>query len=295
MMSVALPDVAASSARVLTGPINRVGMARIAAPIRIGDQRVAASIDVSVNLIDPNARGIHMSRLYAIVASIDARGPLTPNALRAVLTELLDSHRDLSNGVELRLRGALLIERPALVSGLPGWREYPFEIRAEQDLNGARLALEVVVTYSSTCPSSAALARQSQARAFRERFADAADVSAIEQWLAADSGHATAHAQRSFARVAVTLKADATELPSIALINTVEIALATPVQAAVKRVDEQAFAERNGANLMFCEDAARRLSAALTAFPAESFAATVEHIESLHAHDAVARISGRCA
>ena len=65
-------------------------------------------------------------------------------------------------------------------------------------------------------------------------------------------------------------------------------ALATPVQTAVKRADEQAFAALNGANLMFVEDAARRLGAALSAAGAQHAAVHVRHIESLHPHDAVA-------
>ena len=43
-----------------------------------------------------------------------------------------------------------------------------------------------------------------------------------------------------------------------------EAALGTPVQTAVKREDEQAFARLNAANLMFCEDAARRVAAVLS-------------------------------
>ena len=59
------------------------------------------------------------------------------------------------------------------------------------------------------------------------------------------------HSQRSTAEiVGVADPADAPE-PE-ALIDAVEAALGT-VQAAVKRVDEQAFARLNGANLMFCE------------------------------------------
>ena len=42
-------------------------------------------------------------------------------------------------------------------------------------------------------------------------------------------------------------------------IDRIESSLKTPVQAAVKREDEQEFARLNGQNLMFCEDAARRL------------------------------------
>lgn len=45
----------------------------------------------------------------------------------------------------------------------------------------------------------------------------------------------------------------------VKLIDRIEHALGTPVQTLVKRSDEQAFALANGQNLMFCEDAARRL------------------------------------
>ena len=44
---------------------------------------------------------------------------------------------------------------------------------------------------------------------------------------------------------------------------------------------------------MFCEDAARRVAAVLSADPRiERFDAQLAHFESLHAHDAVARVSG---
>ena len=77
------------------------------------------------------------------------------------------------------------------------------------------------------------------------------------------------------------------------MVDALEAALGTPVQTAVKREDEQAFAELNAANLMFCEDAARRIAAALAADPrVDRFDAEVAHFESLHPHDAVARVSG---
>ena len=93
-----------------------------------------------------------------------------------------------------------MLKRPALVSPLAGWKCYPFTIEAYRDDSGLRLALQVEVGYSSTCPCSAALG--------------------------------------------------------------------TTLQTAVKRADEQAFALANGQNLMFCEDAARRLHAALLDEPA---------------------------
>jgi GTP cyclohydrolase I len=78
----------------------------------------------------------------------------------------------------------------------------------------------------------------------------------------------------------------------IRLIDQTEQALGTPVQTAVKREDEQAFALANGSNLMFCEDAARRIQKALDADTRlADFHIRVEHQESLHPHDAVAYAS----
>jgi GTP cyclohydrolase I len=75
----------------------------------------------------------------------------------------------------------------------------------------------------------------------------------------------------------------------VALIDRIEGALKTPVQTAVKRADEQAFARLNGQNLMFCEDAARRMQRALDADDRiADFWVRASHYESLHPHNAIA-------
>ena len=65
--------------------------------------------------------------------------------------------------------------------------------------------------------------------------------------------------------------------------------LSTETQVMVRREDEQAFAELNGAKVKFVEDAARLLYAQLNE---ESriidFRVVCSHFESLHSHDAVA-------
>ncbi|HRO68626.1 MAG TPA: GTP cyclohydrolase, FolE2/MptA family, partial [Pseudobdellovibrionaceae bacterium] len=108
-------------------------------------------------------------------------------------------------------------------------------------------------------------------------------------WLGTTRGiQATPHAQRSFAQVKVQLENG----DPVDLIDVLEDALQTAVQGAVKREDEQEFARRNGQNLMFCEDAARRVGAALDAFPEVlAYKAELNHVESLHPHSAVAVIS----
>jgi len=112
----------------------------------------------------------------------------------------------------------------------------------------------------------------------------------VFEWLGSEQGvAATPHSQRSRADLRLQLEPRFDDLPIAVLVEELEAVLSTPVQTAVKRVDEQAFAELNAANPMFCEDAARRLQAALSEQPrVTDFRVRVAHLESLHAHDAVA-------
>lgn len=297
-----LPDVAGDAA-AMARPIDWVGMANIALPLRVHSDRgepmqVPASVDVSVDLGDANARGIHMSRMYLQLQHAFASETITPAGLRRVLQTLVDSQGGLSSRARLVLRYEHLLLRSALASGNAGWKRYPVEIDAVLDQGHLRLSLRFAVEYSSTCPASAALSRQLNAERFVEDFADTRPLAgAIHEWLASPRGlAATPHAQRSRADVRVELRPAFDELPLTALIDAVEAALGTPVQTAVKREDEQAFARLNAQNLMFCEDAARRVASALADDARiERFEADVAHFESLHAHDAVARVTGRGA
>ena len=295
-----LPDVA-GDAVALARPLDWVGMDHIALPVRIpdgagGQLQVAADIDVAVNLGNAEARGIHMSRLYLQLQDGLAREAITPAGLRHLLQDGIASQQGLATQARLRIRYDALLQRPALESGFSGWKRYPVEIEATLAEGHLRITLAFEVEYSSTCPASAALSRQANAERFAEDFAAARPLSVgvVRDWLASDRGMAaTPHAQRSRAQVRVELKPQFDELPLIALVDALEAALATPVQTAVKREDEQAFARLNAENLMFCEDAARRVASVLASDPrVERYDATVSHFESLHPHDAVARVSG---
>ncbi|PKM24151.1 MAG: GTP cyclohydrolase I FolE2 [Gammaproteobacteria bacterium HGW-Gammaproteobacteria-13] len=289
MNALTLPDIAAQIPAHVQA-LDWVGMQGIALPINLAGQRVHAHADVGVSLDDGNARGIHMSRLYLALHALEHQA-LSPATLQQLLSAFLDSHQDLSQQASITLRGEVLLSRPALVSPLAGWKAYPFEVRARQDSWGFHVELQVEVAYSSTCPCSAALARQLIQQRFIEDFAGRPlDHAQLLAWLGSPQGIvATPHSQRSTATLQVRLQADSTQLPLVELINAAEQALGTAVQTAVKRADEQAFALANGQNLMFCEDAARRLHSALREQAAFSaFHLRVVHAESLHAHDAVA-------
>lgn len=296
-----LPDVAGDLA-IAARPLDWVGMQRIALPLRIpGDGgtplQVAASIDVFVDLAAADARGIHMSRLYLRLQDALQAEAIGAAGLRRVLQDCIDSQGGLSTRARLVMRYPQLLKRAALASANSGWKSYPVEIDATLADGHLALVLGFSVEYSSTCPASAALSRQLNAERFAEDFATARPLSnaVVRDWLASERGlAATPHAQRSRAEVRVRLQPSFDRLPLESLIDTVEAALGTPVQTAVKREDEQAFARLNAEHLMFCEDAARRVAAALAADArVERFEAKVAHFESLHAHDAVAQVAGR--
>ncbi|QKS86005.1 GTP cyclohydrolase FolE2 [Pseudomonas bijieensis] len=290
MNALTLPDVAAQASRQ-TLPLDWVGMCGIATPVLIDGQRLSALADAGVSLDDGEARGIHMSRLYLALELLEETA-LSPALLRRILQQFLDSHEGLSHAASLSVHTDLLLKRPALISPLVGWKSYPVSIEAHLKNKMFHVELKIQIAYSSTCPCSAALARQLIQQQFVDDFANKKlEHAEILSWLGSSNGIvATPHSQRSTATLTLRLNANANELPLLSLINEAEAALGTAVQTAVKRADEQAFALANGQNLMFCEDAARRLSTALSRSPdIVALDVRVVHAESLHAHDAVAQ------
>lgn len=291
-----MPDVATQVLPQVAGILDWVGMDGIEVPIRFdagdGDvQRSSAQVGAFVNLTRPDRRGIHMSRLYLLVDEYLSNKTVDGAMLESLLRAFLDSHQDLADRARISIRFDQLVRRAALRSDHSGWRAYPVSIEASLYADRFRLELGTEVVYSSTCPASAALSRQMIQEQFAKDFDATQPVqhAAVLAWLGSEKGIvATPHAQRSVAQLMVRF-VDGTPLPLIGLLDRVEQALGTPVQTAVKREDEQAFALANGSNLMFCEDAARRIQRALDADGSiADFRVRLEHRESLHAHDAVA-------
>ena len=287
MTSLTLPDVASQNSQQ-TLALDWVGMCGIALPLLIDGRNVTAYADAGVSLDDGASRGIHMSRLYLALEALEHQA-LAAQRLRDILDQFLASHAGLSHRAYLRLTFDHLLKRPALVSPLSGWKRYPVSLDARLENEMFHVELSVHIPYSSTCPCSAALARQLIQAQFDKDFADQPlNRDEVRQWLGSSNGIvATPHSQRSLAKLQVRLAGDDIRLAE--LIEQAEAALGTAVQTAVKRADEQAFALANGQNLMFCEDAARRLHQALRQLKwVRGFNVRVEHAESLHAHDAVA-------
>ncbi len=291
-----MPDVAGEIEPHRAGQLEWVGMDGIEVPLLIAGQNgelreVGARVDAFVNLVHPEARGIHMSRLYRLVDELLTHEPFSPCSVRKLLHSFLDSHKQLSSSARVHIAFDYRVRRPSLVSGLSGWRSYPATVTGEMRNRECQLELGVAVSYSSTCPCSAALSQQLVQERFAEDFPPAAKVDreAVLQWLGSAQGQvATPHAQRSRADVRIGI-GSRFDFPLIDLIDLIESALQTPVQAAVKREDEQVFARLNAENTMFCEDAARRMRQVLEHDArVVDFWVRAKHFESLHAHNAVA-------
>lgn len=294
-----MPDIARRPHQQPQGRLDWVGMSDIHQPISLLDggeeQRVQANVQVYVNLADPLAKGIHMSRLYLLLDEHARTRPLSVAGLRMLLNALHGSHQDLSTHAYVQFDFGYEMRQAALKSENEGWSIYPASLKGTLANGRTQIELEVQVTYSSTCPCSAALARQLIQRQFDESFDRDRPPSfdEVRAWLGTEDGIvATPHSQRSYARVRTRLADHVRELPLRSLITRLESALGTPVQSAVKRADEQEFARLNGQNLMFCEDAGRKLQAVLDEDERlADFWVRIEHHESLHAHNAVAVVS----
>jgi GTP cyclohydrolase I len=293
-----MPDVAATQTAKQNGTLDWVGMSKIALPVVIKDKQhgnydAKAFVESYVNLVSPDVKGIHMSRLYLLLADFSRDGVLTMASLASFLKEKLASHDDISDSTCMQLDFDYFINQPALKSEYNGWKDYPVTIKGVLKGDKVETEISVKIPYSSTCPCSAALARQILQQAFSDDFADKSEIDkeTIEKWLQSERGSvATPHSQRSYADIVVKLDESYEDgFPISDLIQVVESTLKTAVQTAVKREDEQEFARLNGSNQMFCEDAARRVKNVLNQQSKfVDFWVRIEHIESLHAHDAVA-------
>lgn len=294
-MSTSMPDIANHTTAQTEGKLDWVGMGNIEMPVMLASKdesprMVSAFVDAFVNLKDPQAKGIHMSRLYLLLDELSTSNELNYSSLVTILDGFISSHQDLSDNAKVSFNFDYHLRRKSLISGKQGWKAYPVTITGL--LNQGKLSIELAVDirYSSTCPCSAALARQLIQKAFKDNFTSK-DVALddVHEWLGTTEGIvATPHSQRSVAEIKVKLNANTTDFPITDIVDLVESALKTPVQAAVKREDEQEFARLNGQNLMFCEDAARRLQHAMNvADNFDDFWLKINHLESLHAHDAV--------
>lgn len=281
-----LPDVSAPQKSKTFSELSWVGMNQIQMPVRYQDQVLPAKLSAFVDLKAGASRGIHMSRLYQILLTNFTKQDLSQVSFADLISELKNSQNGLSQAARLEIQMDLPVRRQSLKSELMGHRLYPVQFVVELGPQGIQTFFYWEIQYSSTCPASTALSLD----LWREQ-AKKTNLSAMDWLESLDQMPATPHAQRSIAKIQIELSA--AKMPQFDYwIDKSESVLQTPVQTLVKRVDEQEFARLNGENPMFCEDAARRVQEWLDHDSRVlSYSASFEHQESLHPHNAVAKIS----
>ena len=252
-------------------PIQQVGCSNFRLPLkyRTSEGKVITletSVTGTVSL-EAGLKGINMGRIMR--SFYDHKDEVfTFERLRRLLLQY--QRKVVSLDAMVRLEFSYPILQESLRSGLKGWQYYRVALEGSLDRKGKlRRYIELDFVYSSTCPCSAELAEH--ARQTR-------------------GAYATPHAQRSNARVLVEL-APGKSLSIEALRDHCLKALRTETQVMVKREDEQAFAEMNGAYIKFVEDAARLVYQELSSDSRiADFRVACSHLESLHSHDAVSVI-----
>lgn len=271
-------------------PIEQVGLQDVYLPLQVqwGDeiQKVTAKTCVFVSLDDPSIRGIHMSRLYLSLYEFSRNKILSLNSLKELLDRCISAQNGLSSNGQIIISWKSFFQKKALQSSYTGWHVYPCFYEVIRSSKGVEQFLGGTIFYSSTCPCSAALSRSLMQEKFK---IDGKTFSYAEtlHWLGKESSMAgTPHSQRSTAQFKIKVSRD---ISFLSLIEKIEQALGTPVQTAVKREDEKQFAHLNSQNLMYSEDAVRKIKNALkNQNYIIHYWLKVRHMESLHPFDTVA-------
>ncbi len=269
-----IPDIMDAAHDAIQGahvPIQQVGVSNFRLPLKFRTKTgkiltLETSVTGTVSL-QAERKGINMSRI--VRSFYDHKSEVfTGESVGRILKSYL--RRVDSKNARLKLAFSYPILQRSLRSGLKGFQFYNVAFEGVLTREGKyRRLVHFDFVYSSACPCSAELS---------EHARDTRGVYAVP------------HSQRSKARLTLE-EAEGRKIWIEDVHAQCVQALATETQVMVKREDEQAFAELNGAHLKFVEDAARLL---YRVFDADrrirDFQIACSHLESLHSHDAVSVI-----
>ena len=284
-----VPDIAKEQLKAVDS-IDLVGIKDLKIPVRLTSKlSIPANLSILVSLKDKKVRGIHMSRMYLGLHDYFSKNIVQFSGLKKVLTQVIKDQGGISESGRIQLKSNWPVLRKALKSSIQGWREYPFyfEVNYSKKEKTFNYTVGGEVLYSSTCPCSASLSRQIIKKGFEKTFSKKKQLKKeqVLNWLSDKKFlSATPHAQKSAVFFKLKLKEKIKDTFSLLkVIDDIEKVLGTPVQTFVKREDEAEFAKLNAKNLMFCEDAVRRVASLLKKKQNLSdYFIRVQHYESLH-------------
>ncbi|OXS28892.1 MAG: GTP cyclohydrolase [Desulfovibrio sp. MES5] len=238
--------------------INRVGVRELRLPLLVrdrtkGTQQTVASVDLGVDL--PSAfKGTHMSRFVEALEQWNAE--ISYQSVRRLLLDI--KQRLEARRAYARFCFPYFIKKSAPASGIPALVSYQCRLTGELDDEGQHFCLEVDVPVMTVCPCSKAIS---------------------------DEG---AHSQRAMVRMNLRMKVFSWLED---FIDIAEASGSSAVYTLLKREDEKFVTEYAFAHPTFVEDVVRNVAQRLSEHgQVEWFSVEVESMESIHNHNAFARI-----
>jgi len=238
-------------------PINRVGVKNLRYPVSVLDranqvQHTVAQVNMDVNL-PHHFRGTHMSRFVEILNAHHKE--LHIDKIDTILQQMKD--RLNAEEARMEIQFPYFIEKQAPVSGARSLMEYQCLYRGVlTDKPDFILGVDIPIT--TLCPCSKEISVQG------------------------------AHNQRSTVRIQIRTNAF---VWIEELVEYAEQSASSPLYALLKREDEKAVTEQAFAKPMFVEDMVRDVALKLEKDKRIIwYAVESENMESIHNHDAYARI-----
>lgn len=239
--------------------VDQVGIWDIEYPIVVKDrkntiQHTVAKVDLTVMLL-PEFKGTHMSRIIEVLNRF--RGEITTDNIPELLMKLRENLA--SPQALAALRFPYFIEKKAPVSGISSMFAANILFSGFSDETGGdSFILGVRIPVTTLCPCSK-------------------EISAFG-----------AHNQRSFVTLYVQFKKF---IWIEELISVIEESASCEIYPLLKRPDEKFVTEKAFENPVFAEDVVRNISERMMADPRiKWFMVETLHLESIHSHNAYARI-----
>ncbi|MDR2161718.1 MAG: GTP cyclohydrolase FolE2 [Desulfovibrio sp.] len=238
--------------------IDGVGIRNLQLPLRVsqraaGSQHTVATVELSVDL-PAHFKGTHMSRF--VEALEGWKEELSYAGVRDLLEDI--KHRLEARRTRIIFLFPFFLERRAPVSGIRGLQAYECRLTGELEDDRPTFLLEMTVPVMTVCPCSKAISEEG------------------------------AHSQRADVRLCLRLKGFnwLEEFIEIA-----EASASSPTYPVLKREDEKFVTEHAFAAPCFVEDVVRNVARVLDSHSQVAwFRVEVESYESIHAHNAFARI-----
>ncbi|MFC3746827.1 GTP cyclohydrolase FolE2 [Paenibacillus sp. GCM10012306] len=250
--------------------IEEVGITRVSHPITIHStmaprvQTTIARIELTTNL-GQNSKGINMSRLTETLESYRQRGLSTDLAHLCELTKELAVVMNQSSS-KLVMEFPWFYERSAPASSLIGLSHSELYIEIKYDESADQkfeITVGITTAVTTLCPCSKEISEYS------------------------------AHNQRGMVTIKVSVDPLLVNASwNVLLLEAAESNASAALHPVLKRTDEKMVTERAYENPRFVEDLARLVAADLYEYDfVERFTVECRNEESIHQHDAIARIT----